>query len=180
MSETDKPVITLEADGTAAPSLDLVERAQAEAIAATAREAAIAEAEASGAARARREGRIDEESATVLDQLAERALMLLARRDAINQDIRDLFGFAGDIGFHKSALRGAINDMRKTPDARKEAEAQREIYRAALGVEGPDFVIALPRASATAPKAERRITAKEKAFQDAMLLAHASSAADAA
>lgn len=159
------------------PALPMAEAADM--LAASMREQAIAEAQADGSAKLRREGLITDESKRVIDQIAERALMLMARRDAINQDIRDLFGFAKDIGFHAKALRAAIADLRKLPEARKEEEAQREIYRAALGVEGPDFVIALPCPAATPPKPERRITAREKTYRDSMALIAASRIADA-
>lgn len=147
--------------------------------AATAREAAIADAEGSGAAKARRDGRIDPESATALEQIAERALMLMARRDAINQDIRDLFGFAKDIGFNGPALRKTVKDLRDDPATRKLGELMHETYRAALGVEGPDFAIVLPKAALPVPPAEKRITAKEKNYRSTLALVAAGRIADA-
>jgi uncharacterized protein (UPF0335 family) len=152
---------------------------KAEAAAATAREVAVITAVESGAYKARKEGRIDGDSATALEQIAERAVMLMAQRDAVNQQIRDLFAFSKEIGFETKPLRKAINDLRQDVETRKAGEMAHETYRAALGIEGPEFVMLLPKAAAPVPPAAKRINAKEKSFRDSLALIAAGRIADA-
>lgn len=151
-----------------------------EVAAASAREQAIARSVEGMLARVERQaGRFDGEAQSAIRQITERALMLLARRDAINADIRDLFSFAKDIGFNVRGLRGAIGDLREPEDERKQREAQREAYRGALGIEGPENVVEIVKPAAAVPAAAKRITAKEKNYQSTRALIAAGRIADA-
>ncbi|MHA3791466.1 DNA translocase FtsK [Sphingomonas sp. YL-JM2C] len=127
----------------------------------------------------RQRGRFDDESREAVRQIAERALRLMAQRDAINGDLRMLFGFAKEVGFDPRGLRAAITDLRLDQDVRKEREAQHAAYRAVLGVDGPEIDIVIEKPAAPVPAAAKKISAREKTFRDSMALIAASRIADA-
>ena len=148
--------------------------------AASAREQAVIQAVQGMLARVdRMAGRFDDATLSAIEQIAERALMFMARRDAINADIRDLFSFAKDIGFNSPAFRKAIADLRMPEDERKAKEAQHAAYRAALGIKGPEHAGEIMKPAALVPAAAKKITAREKTYRDTMALIAASRIADA-
>jgi uncharacterized protein (UPF0335 family) len=81
-----------------------------------------------------------------LFQIVERAEVLFAERQAIADKIGDLFKFAKSLGFNVAAIRACIKARTLHPELRKMQEAELEVYRQALGIEGPSISIALPRA----------------------------------
>jgi len=48
------------------------------------------------------------------------------------------------------------------------------VYRHALGIEEPDFTVELPPPSVPAPPKTRKLTAKEKAYQETLAAVAAS------
>ncbi|MES2494621.1 MAG: DNA translocase FtsK [Pseudomonadota bacterium] len=127
----------------------------------------------------RQRGRFDDRSREAVRQIAERALLLMAQRDAINGDLRMLFAFAKELGFDPRGLRAAIGDLRIDPDVRKEREAQHAAYRAILGVEGPEIDVVIEAPAAAVPAAAKKISAREKTYRDSMALIAMSRIADA-
>lgn len=124
-------------------------------------------------------GHIDGEARAAIEQIAERALLLMEQRDAVNQTIRDLFAFARQIGFAPTPLRAAIKALREDKAVRIEREMVIEAYRGALGIEGPEMVVEIARPALPIPPSAKKITAKEKTFRDSMALIAASRIADA-
>jgi uncharacterized protein (UPF0335 family) len=127
----------------------------------------------------RQRGRFDDESREAVRQIAERALRLMAQRDAINGDLRFLFAFAKEVGFNVRGLRAAIADLRLDQDERKAREAQHAAYRGMLGVDGPTVDVVIEKPAAKLPAAAKKISAREKTFRDSMALIAASRIADA-
>lgn len=119
-----------------------------------------------------------EVSADHLRQIVERVENLFADRDQLAQTIRDTFDFAKGIGFDPKTIRAVVKMRAMDKNARLEGEALLEVYRHALGIEGPDFVVALPPPSAPPPPARRKLTAKEKQYRDALALTAATRSAE--
>ncbi|GEM72034.1 hypothetical protein SAQ01S_18000 [Sphingomonas aquatilis NBRC 16722] len=107
-------------------------------------------------------------SASHLEQVVLHVEGLMERRDDANQDIRDALKFAKEIGLMPSEIRGVIADRKADRDKRFEREATRTVYRHALGVEDPDIAIDLPAPVALPPPKGRKLTAKEKAYQETL------------
>jgi uncharacterized protein (UPF0335 family) len=114
--------------------------------------------------------------ASHLEQIVERVEDLMGQRDEISQDIRDVLKFAKDIGLMPSEIRGCIADRAADRDKRFEREAARAVYRHALSIEDPDFAIDLPALAALSPPKGRKLTAKEKAYQETLASVAASRA----
>lgn len=114
--------------------------------------------------------------ASHLEQIVERVEDLMGRRDEISQDIRDVLKFAKDIGLMPSEIRGCIADRAADRDKRFEREATRAVYRHALSIEDPDFAVDLPAPAALPPPKGRKLTAKEKAYQETLASVAASRA----
>lgn len=114
--------------------------------------------------------------ASHLEQIVERAEGLLAHREMVNTEIRDLFKFAKDIGLDPASIRACIKVREMDQDKRFEREATLAVYRHALGIEDPDFVIELPPPATPPPPRERKLTAKEKAYQETLASVAASRA----
>ena len=114
--------------------------------------------------------------ASHLEQIVERAEGLLAHREMVNTEIRDLFKFAKDIGLDPPSIRACIKARETDQDKRFEREATLAVYRHALGIEDPDFVVELPPPATPPPSRERRLTAKEKAYQETLASVAASRA----
>lgn len=114
--------------------------------------------------------------ASHLEQIVERLESLFADRDDINQTVRDVMKFAKDIGLMPSEIRGCIADRAADRDKRFEREATRTVYRHALSIEDPDFAIELPAPVALPPPKGRKLTAKEKAYQETLASVAASRA----
>ena len=100
----------------------------------------------------------------------------MAHREMVNAEIRDLFKFAKDIGLAPPAIRACISARAMDQDKRFEGEATLAVYRHALGIEDPDFVIELPPPATAPPPRERKLTAKEKAYQETLASVAASRA----
>lgn len=114
--------------------------------------------------------------ASHLEQIVERAEGLLAHREMVNTEIRDLFKFAKDIGLDPPSIRACIKARETDQDKRFESEATLAVYRHALGIEDPDFVVELPPPATPPPPKERKLTAKEKAYQETLASVAASRA----
>jgi len=113
---------------------------------------------------------LDETSVAHLTQIVERAEKLMEERDDLNTTIRELFAFAKSIGFDPRAIRARIKERALDKITRHEREATDEIYRHALRIDGPDFMIPLPRAAVDPPPMRKKITAKEKQARDQLML----------
>lgn len=180
MPEDAPGATVIEAERPAAEGLAVFGRLSMDGELVAARERDIAEAVERMLAKVERQrGRFDDESRSAIRQIAERALMLMERRDAINGDIRMLFGFAKEVGFDPRGLRAAIADLRMDQDVREEREAQHAAYRAVLGIGGPKIEIVIEKPSAPVPAKGKKISAREKTFRDSMALIAASRIADA-
>ncbi len=116
---------------------------------------------------------LDEHGVAHLTAIVERAESLIAERDGINQTLRDLFSFAKNIGLDPRAIRARLKERELDETVRHEREATDEVYRSALGITGPDFVIPLPRPSVEAVRKTKKITAREKQMRDALALIRA-------
>ena len=114
--------------------------------------------------------------ASHLEQIVERAEGLMAHREMVNTEIRDLFKFAKDIGLDPPSIRACIKAREMDQDKRFESEATLAVYRHALGIEDPDFVVEIPPPAAPPPPRERKLTAKEKAYQETLASVAASRA----
>lgn len=108
-----------------------------------------------------------------LRRIVERALELRQRQRDAAADVRDLWAFAKDIGFHPPALKAIVKTIEEDKDKRFDREANIEIYRAILGIEGPDFVIELPAPAAPAEGKARKISARDRQLSEALALSAA-------
>jgi len=79
-----------------------------------------------------------------LRQIIDRAERLIDERAEISATLRDVFSFAKEIGFNTKAIRHVIDARAKLPELRKIEEAEFAVYRSALGIEGPEYAVALP------------------------------------
>lgn len=121
----------------------------------------------------------EEISADRLRQIVERVEALFAQRDELADDIRQVFSFAKSIGFDPKCIRAVVKMRALDKTVRLEGEALLDVYRHALGIEGPDFVVTLPPPSVPPPPPARRLTAKEKQYRDALALTAAARASEA-
>jgi uncharacterized protein (UPF0335 family) len=117
-------------------------------------------------------------SADHLRQIVERVETLFSERDQLAETIRDTFTFAKGIGFDPKTIRAVVKARATDKSVRLEGEALLEVYRHALGIEGPDFVMALPPPSIPPPPKPRKLTAKEKQYRDALALTAATRSAE--
>ncbi|WP_317629375.1 DUF2312 domain-containing protein [Sphingomonas nostoxanthinifaciens] len=111
-----------------------------------------------------------------LTKIVERVEQLFAERAQLAEEIRNAFTFAKDCGFDARAIRACVADRAMDKDTRFEREAIRTVYRAALGIEDPDFAIELPAPAVPAPPKARKLTAREKNYRQALALTAASAA----
>lgn len=123
-------------------------------------------------------GATDEVRSDHLRQIVERVEALFATRDELSATIRDVFAFAKAIGFMPGIIRTCVKARAADPVLRMELEAMTEVYRHALGIEGPDYVIPLPTPSVPPPPKAKRITAKEKSYREVLALTAASIAVE--
>ncbi|WP_342027843.1 DUF2312 domain-containing protein [Sphingomonas gellani] len=158
-SEPDTPMA--EAPPLVQVAVDLVQLLGLEG----ARRAVRAAAEASGETEAfrRPKGKSDH-----LRAIVERVEHLVGERDAITAEINEVLKFAKDIGFDPPAIRRVVKDREMDRDKRFTAEAIYTVYRHALGIEDPDFALELPAPSIPPPVKARKLTAKEKAYQETL------------
>lgn len=108
-----------------------------------------------------------------LMEIIERALSLNEQQREIAATKRDLFAFAKSIGFNVAAIRRVVKDLETEAEPRKQLEAEIEVYRHVAGVEGPDFVVALPTPAIPGGPPTRKITARERAYRETLALTHA-------
>lgn len=69
-----------------------------------------------------------------LKSLADRILKLMADRDEVSSDIKDVFAEVKSGGFDAPVLRKAIAEMRMDPEKRKTMAFNLDAYRLALGI----------------------------------------------
>jgi uncharacterized protein (UPF0335 family) len=77
-------------------------------------------------------GVLSGQAAGQLKALAERAMNLLNDRDAVNEDLREVFHEAKEAGFETKILRKAIAEERKDQLALKSEQDQIAMYRVAI------------------------------------------------
>jgi len=105
-----------------------------------------------------------------LRAIIDRAERLLEERASVNGAIRDLMSFAKEIGFNPKAIRHVIDARAELPELRKLKEAEFAVYRNALGIEGPEYAVALPTPLIEAAK-PRAIPKKVQQRRDSVALA---------
>lgn len=71
---------------------------------------------------------------TALRGYVERIVNLHADRDAINGDIREVYGELKDAGFNVTIVRGMVKEQRMDADARNSLYQLQEEYRIKLGL----------------------------------------------
>lgn len=75
---------------------------------------------------------------TELKQLVEQIERLEEDKAGISADIKDKYQEAKARGYDVAAMRSVIRMRKKDTNQRQEEEAILEVYRIALGMEGPD------------------------------------------
>lgn len=124
-----------------------------------------------------------EDDAVVADrlrQIVERLEALKEQSREIASMAREARAFAKAIGFDGKAITAILKMREMDPRARMDFEAIVETYRHALGIEGPDFAIALPARSVDVPPPARKLTAKEKQYREVLALQSAERATEQA
>ncbi len=76
----------------------------------------------------------DNVSADQLRLLIERVERLEEEKKGISDDIKDVYGEAKSVGFDTKIMKQIVRLRRMEKDARDEADALLETYRAALGL----------------------------------------------
>ena len=73
-------------------------------------------------------------AAEELKQFVERIERLEEEKNAISEDVREVYAEAKGRGFDVSAIRAIVRLRAKEPEAREEEEAIIELYKSALGM----------------------------------------------
>lgn len=118
---------------------------------------------------ARKGGRFDGSSAAHLIAIVENWERLLAEREEVNGRLREARAYAKDLGFDPKMIAACVKMRQQHPDLRKMDEAVLEIYRGALGIEGPDFVVVPHRADVPAAP-PKKLTVREKQVRGVLAL----------
>lgn len=125
----------------------------------------------------------DERGAAMLVEIIERIERLIDQRATINGAIADVRKFAVELGYDAKGISAVLKARQMEADkgraVRQMSEATIEAYRAALGIEGPDFAISLPQPATVIPARSKRITARERQFREVLQLQQASRATEA-
>lgn len=93
-----------------------------------------------------------------LRQFVERVERVNEERDALADDLRDIYAEAKGRGFDVKALKKIISMRRKSPTEREEEDAMVALYCDALGMEPPTTLppSAAPKAAKVYPSGDAR------------------------
>ncbi len=73
-----------------------------------------------------------------LRDIANRIMRLMDEKDAIQEDIKEVYAEAKSLGYDTKALRKAIALLRKDPDEVQEEQAMIDLYLSVLRGESPE------------------------------------------
>jgi len=104
---------------------------------------------------------------TALRGYVDRIVHLHEDRDAVNGDIREVYGEAKDAGFNVTILRGMVKENRMDPDARNSLYQLQSEYRIKLGMlAGTPLGDAAEERQAAEPRAGEPVSGRAEPMVD--------------